>query len=148
MKPENLTEEDNQTYAFDLEPQALNRKDRDDFVSEAGSTPVFCGPFLTRAQIYLKINQNNFGMDKKAVSVLKDSWIKVGAGKGNNHFGPSAEKEQIIHLLEGHNDLANFSILSFHVLGTGASYIRGMGLTGTPSQMLSLPSLSLAFCPS
>lgn len=65
-------------------------------------------------------------------------------GGGNPHFSPSAVKEQIVHLFEGCNDLANFSLLPFHALGIGANYTRGTGLPGAPSQMLSLPPLSLA----
>lgn len=71
-------------------------------------------------------------------------FLKIPGSKWRRQGVPCAVKEQIVHLLERFNDLANFSLLSFHVLGIGASYTRGMGLTGAPSQMLSLPPLSLA----
>lgn len=40
-------------------------------------------PFLPGHESSLKVNQNNFGMDKNTVSVLKDSWIKMEEAGGS-----------------------------------------------------------------
>lgn len=156
MKPEAFIKVEDQTNQFDLDhmPSAsvvetvwLQRL-------EGPSPSHSWDPCLSGCKCILK--QGNFLIDWNTVSVPTDSWIRMQVGECCPPLIFLCSEGSGHHFAWGNNDLANFSLLSYHVLGTETSDERGMGrtaalaVTDVGSQLLSLhyPSSPSPFCQS